>query len=259
MPRLFFLFLSLITVGCSSYTRSSEGIRYFGQSRYNDAMSAFQKAQEADPNNPDVYYNIAATYHQSAKVSMQMGQQAVAQQQFDEAVRTYQQCLVKSPNHTAAYRGLAALYMDCADAESAFNVLLGWTQANPVASEPKIELARLYQEYAQIRLMQGSPEDCQKYQNDAAFLLQKVIATDPSNFRAHRALGFIKEQSQDYIGAIAEYRSSLQSNPNQKDLGPRIAALEQGAGYLPPGSSLPASPYPSSIPATGSIAGATVF
>ncbi len=242
MLRILLLTLVLtateLFVGCSSYTRSSEGIRYFGQARYNDAMTAFQKAQTADPNNPDVYYNIAATYHQSAKVSLQMGQPAVAQQQFDEAIRNYQLCLGKDVNHTAAYRGLATLYMDCVNAEAAFNVLIGWAKANPAAPEPKIELARLYQEYAQIRLIQGSEPDSQDNQNSAVFLLQQAIATDPNNFRAHRALGYLKEQSRDYVGAISEYRSSLQSNPSQKDLEARIALLEQGAGYIPPGSGI---------------------
>ncbi len=239
MPRLLLLALSLALspaiVGCTSYTRNAEGIRYFGQARYNDAMTAFQKAQTADPNNPDVYYNMAATYHQSAKVSLQMGQPAMAQQQFDEAVRTYQQCLTKDLNHTAAYRGLATLYMDCANAEAAFNVLIGWAKANPVAPEPKIELARLYQEYAQIRLIQGSEEESRDNLNSAVFLLQQVLSVDPNNFRAHRALGYLKEQSQDYAGALSAYRSSLQSNPSQKDLEIRIAALEQDAGTMPPG------------------------
>lgn len=172
-----------------------------------------------------------------------MGQPAVAQQQYDEAARNYQLCLSKNPNHTDAYRGLTSLYMDCANAEAAFNLLLGWFQANPVSPDPKIELARLYQEYAQIRLLQGSQEDYASNSNSAITLLNQTLSIDPNNFRALRALGYIKEQNKDYVGAISDYRRSLQSNPSQKDLETRITALEQGAGYVLPNAT-PNITYP---------------
>lgn len=257
------IFLATLAMhaGCTSYSRNADGIRYFDQARYNDAMTAFQAALASDPENADIYYNIASTYHQSAKVSMQMGQPAVAQQQYDEAVRNYQLCLTRNANHTAAYRGLASLYMECANAEAAFNLLLAWFQGNPVSPDPKIELARLYQEYAQIRLIQGSQEDYTTNTNSAATLLNQAISVDPNNFRAFRALGYMKEQNSDYVGAISDYRRSLQANPNQKDLETRIAALEQGAGYVLPNSGSGATLPGTSAPVWSSAqnGGATVY
>lgn len=241
--------------GCTTSNRNAEGIRYFGQAQYDRAMTAFQAALSADPENPDSYYNIAATYHQSAKISLQSGLAAQAQQQYDQADQYYRLCLAKNPNHTAAYRGLAVLFMECRHPEAAFNLLLGWEQANPTSTEPKIELARLYQEFAQICTQQGRAEDAANCQATTLQYLEKVLTVDPGNFRALRALGHLKEQGGDIVGAISDYRRSLQSNPGQKDLETRITALEQGAGYTPAPVTSPVSGISSGISTTG----ATVY
>lgn len=243
-----FVLLFGVLSGCTSYNKNSEGLRYFGQGRYDQAMLAFQAALNAEPNNPDTYYNIAATYHQSAKVSLQTAQVAVAQQQYDEADKYYRLCLSKDANHTAAYRGLSVLYMERQQPDAAYNLLSAWTQTNPVSPEPKIELARYYQEFAQICVQQGKTGDAQNCQDATVRLLQQVLASDPNNFRALRAMGYLREQSGDIVNAIADYRRSLQSNPAQKDLESRIAFLEQGGGYTAPISYVPTT-----------SAGATVY
>ena len=216
--------LLLLSLGCASQNKTAEGLRYYGQARYDAAMTAFQSALKANPNDPDTLYNLAATYHQSAKVSRLSGQAATAQQQYEQAAQYYQFCLAKNPNHADAYRGLASLYMDCQDAESAFPLLLGWYKANPTI-EPKLELARLYQEYMQICRIQGRTDVAKQCHDAAEYYLQQALAAEPANYRALRALGYLKEQSGDLTGAAAEYQRSLQAYPQQKDLENRIAAL----------------------------------
>jgi cytochrome c-type biogenesis protein CcmH/NrfG len=217
--------LLLLVPGCVSQNHTADGIRYYGQARYDVAMTAFQSALKAKPNDPNALYNVAATYHQSAKVSHMSGQAAAAQQHYDLATKYYQLCLTQNANHADAYRGLATLYMDCRDAESAFPLLINWYNANPVSAEPKLELARLYQEYAQITMIQGRTEVAQECRSATEQLLQQVLSTDPTNYRALRALGFLKEQSGDVAGAVFEYQRSLQAYPQQSDLENRIAAL----------------------------------
>ena len=221
------LLLLPLMLGCSSQNRTSEGIRYYGQARYDVAMIAFQSALKANPNDPNTLYNIAATYHQSAKVSLQSGQTAAAQQQYDQAAQYYQLCLEQNANHADAYRGLAALYMDCRNAEAAFPLLINWYNTNPVSVEPKLELARLYQEYAQICMVQGRTDIAQQCRDTTAHYLQQVLSAEPANYRALRALGYLKEQSGDIPGAVFEYQRSLQAYPQQQDLESRIAALAQ--------------------------------
>ena len=219
------LSLLLLTLGCASQNQTAEGMRYYGQAQYDAALTAFQAALKASPNDPNALYNIAATYHQSARASLRLGNAAAAQQQYDLAAQYYQLCLAQNPNHADAHRGLVALYMDRQEGEAAFQHLTVWNNANPVSVEPKLELARFYHEFVQICLAQGHTEEAQACRNAAEFYLQQVLTMEPANYRAFRALGFLKEQSGDIAGAVFEYHRSLQSNPQQKDLEERIAAM----------------------------------
>ena len=215
----------LLVLGCASQNQTSEGIRYYGQAQYDAAMIAFQSALKSKPNDPNTLYNIAATYHQSAKASLLSGQTAAAQHHYELAAQYYQLCLTQNPNHADAYRGFASLYMDCQNGEAAYQLLNGWCQTNPVSIEPKIELARYYQEFAQICTIQGDTDAAQNCLNATEQLLQQVLAIEPTNFRALRAAGYLKEQRGDIAGAVFEYQRSLQSNPKQKDIEERVAAL----------------------------------
>jgi len=231
MKQIFFLNLvcifSIFCIGCASYNKNTEGLRYLGQARYNEAKVAFEAALKADPNNPDTYYNLAATYHQSGKISLQSGQTADAQLQYDQAAQNYQRCLAIDPNHTDGHRGLAVLYMETQNADAAFKSLIDWYNANPASPEPKIELARLYQEFAQICQIQNRKDVAKECQTSAAQMLQSALAVDPTNYRAIRALGYLKEQEGNHQGAITDYQRSIQANPQQKDLENRITVLLQ--------------------------------
>jgi tetratricopeptide (TPR) repeat protein len=219
------ILLILLTLGCAAQNHTAEGIRFFGQARYDAAMTSFRQALQANPDDPNALYNIAATYHQSARASLLLGQAASAQQQYEQAARYYQLSIARDPNHAKAFRGLAALYMDCQTPDAAFELLRHWSQANPVSAEPKLELARLYQEWAQIAMLQGRTEVAQQCRDATAHYLQLVLAREPSNYRALRALGFLKEQTGDIAGAVFVYHRSLQANPQQRDLEERIAVL----------------------------------
>jgi tetratricopeptide (TPR) repeat protein len=226
MKKLYIVSLFiLLTQGCATQNQTAEGMRYYGQARYDAAMTAFQSALKVSPNDANALYNVAATYHQSARVSLRAGQAAAAQQHYDQAAQHYLLCLSKNANHTDAYRGLATLYMDCQRADAAFQLLGDWYRTNPVSAEPKLELARLYQEFAQISMIQGRTDVAQDCRSAAVQLLNQVLATEPTHYRALRALGYLKEQSGDINGAVFEYQRSLQAYPQQKDLEERIAAL----------------------------------
>ncbi|MGL4595400.1 MAG: tetratricopeptide repeat protein [Thermoguttaceae bacterium] len=232
--------------GCTTYNQSAEGMKLFSEGKYDQAMGVFQASLASDPNNPDTYYNIGATYHQSAKIVLQQGDSAKAKPLFDQADQYYRLCLTKNPNHVAAYRGLAVLYMECQNPEAAFNLLINWRNSNPNAVDPKLELARLYQEYYEICAVQGRKEDAEKCYAMTVQLLNEVLASDPTNYRALRALGYLSEKRGEIVAAIDFYRRSLASDANQPDLVGRVNLLSQGAG-------ISGNYYPSSS------GGATIF
>lgn len=217
--------LILLPLGCASQSKNAEGIRYYGQAQYDAALSAFQTVLTANPNDPGALYNVAATYHQAGKAARLTGQAATAQQFYEQAAQHYQLCLSKDANYADAYRGLSALYMDCQNGEAAYQLLSHWYNTNPVAAEPKLELARYYQEFAQICMLQGRTAEAQRCREGTEKLLQQVLQAEPTNYRALRALGYLKEQSGDKTGAIAEYQRSLQAFSPQQDLEARIVAL----------------------------------
>jgi len=232
MKRFLFLAVTILTAcfGCTSSNNNTEGVKYFGQARYDMAVQSFQAAQKADPNNADAYYNIAATYHLLGRTALQTGQAALAQQHFDFADQNYRLCLARNPNDADSYRGLAVLNMERQDYETAFGLLRSWESANPSLAEPKIELARLYQECAQMAQAKGDTKTTQECQQWAITSLQSALNVEPGNARALRAMGVLREQTGDMIQAMNNYRLSLQSNPNQQDLAERIAQLEQTPG-----------------------------
>jgi len=217
--------LTLLLLGCATQNYNTEGVRYYGQAQYDAAIMSFQSALRGNPNDPNTLYNIAATYHQSARTSLRSGNTAAALQQYEQADQYYQLCLTRDINHANAYRGLSALYMDRQQGEAAYQLLTNWYNANPLAVEPKLEYARFYHEYARIFTMVGDVERARVYRGVAEKFLQEVFAIEPTNYRALRALGFLKEENNDIAGALVEYQRSLQSHPQQPDLTERIATL----------------------------------
>jgi len=58
--------LLAMVAGCNNFSaaaRNAEGVRLYQQARYQQALRHFLEATYADPDNPDGYYNLAATYH----------------------------------------------------------------------------------------------------------------------------------------------------------------------------------------------------
>jgi tetratricopeptide (TPR) repeat protein len=204
---------------------SVEGVRYFNQARYDQAQRAFLEALKREPNNPDIYFNLAETYHQSAKVAITQNEIAKAQQQYDEANKYYRNCLAIDINHLKANRGLAAMLIEIKQPKMAFDHIINWCNISPHLQDPKIELARLYQEWAQIILAQGQKNECDTYNKKTLEILQNVIANDPNNYRAWRAIGFIHENNGNRENAIAAYQKSVALNPNQNDLKNKLLTM----------------------------------
>ncbi|MDR2344767.1 MAG: tetratricopeptide repeat protein [Planctomycetaceae bacterium] len=226
MIRLLLIFFVILQLaGCTASNMSAEGVRYFNQARYDQAQRAFLEALKREPNNPDIYFNLAETYHQSAKLSISQNEIAKAQQQYDEANKYYRNCLAIDFNHLKANRGLAAMLVEIRQPQMAFDHIINWCNISPNLQDPKIELARLHQEWAQIMSVLGKKEISTDSINKADKLLQNVIANDPNNYRAWRAIGYIRENNGDRENAVNAYQKSLLLNPNQNDLKNKLLTM----------------------------------
>ena len=216
--------------GChwASSGQNAVGARLYEQGQYTSAMQAFQKAITTDPTNPDGYYNLAAAYHQQ-------GKQRQDPESLKQAEALYNQCLDHAPNHVECHRGLAVLLVDTGRPDRAFALLKNWASQNPTVAEPRIELARIYEEH-------NEPQTALKYLEDA-------VQLDANNARAWLALGRIREQAGDPTQALTNYQRAYALNNMQPLVAERIAALSRqlnssrDAALSRPGTQI-ASPLP---------------
>jgi tetratricopeptide (TPR) repeat protein len=203
------------SAGCgtlSAQGQNAEGVRLHQQGYYQQSLTRFQQAVYSDPNNADGYYNLAATYHRMGKLS---GNRA----ELDQAESYYNQCLDHGPDHRECYRGLAILLVEENRSEEAFRLLEGWAGRSPSNAEPKIELARLYEEFGD--------------KTAAEHQLVEALTSDPYNARALAALGKLHEQAGEFTQALSVYQRSLWHDRLQPEVAARVAALQSAVGPQP--------------------------
>ena len=201
-----------VATGCSnvaSQAANVEGVRLYQQGNYQQASDRFQQAIAQDPNSPNGYYNLAAALHKTGTLYNRPGD-------LQQAEVLYNQCLERDPNHTECNRGLAVLLTETNRQAEAFRLLGNWATASPQLPDPKIELARLYEELGQTE--------------QAKAQLVDALTVDPHNARALTALGRLRDQSGNYAQALANYQRSLEANRYQPDVAARVAQLQGAVG-----------------------------
>jgi tetratricopeptide (TPR) repeat protein len=195
-------------VGCNwvSQNHNVSGVSNFQNGNFAAADQAFRQAIQADPSNPDGYYNMAALYHRVAKTQNRPAD-------WQQAESYYQQCLAHNPRHTDCYRGLAVLLSEQNRSNESVALLQRWIQVAPGNSEPFVELARLSEE-------QGDKGRAEQFLLDS-------IRLEPNNPRALAALGKLREDAGDYAQAALNYQRSLAVNQFQPQLVNRLAAMQR--------------------------------
>jgi tetratricopeptide (TPR) repeat protein len=222
-----FLVVGLLAIGCLAFpgcqfnarNQNARGVAMYQQGRYAEALQYFEQAKLTDSANPDTYYNLGSAYHK-------LGAAAKDPKMIENAERMYNTCLEMSPNHVDCYRGLSILLVDKGQPEKGFALLKDWAMKNPGLSDPRIELARLSQEFNQNKV-------AEQYLNEA-------LAMDPNNPRAWAAKGRSREMSGDLMMAVQNYEQSLALNASQPELYQRIGALKVRLSQSTPTN--PASP-----------------
>lgn len=217
---LLFVSFAAVSAGCKMAAdgQNLQGVRLYQQGQYEAAMQTFQKAVTSDPENSDAFYNMAATLHR-------MGVAQNDTNLLSQSETLYNRCLDLKSSHTDAYRGLAVLLAETGRSDRAFSLMKNWAIREPANADPRIELARLYEEF-------GDKES-------AKTQLSEALQIDQHNARAWNALARLREQSGDYAQALANYQQSYSVNRFQPEVAERIASLSQSitsssAGGQPP-------------------------
>jgi tetratricopeptide (TPR) repeat protein len=206
----------LSQIGCSMSARGRniDGARQFQTGRYNEAIQSFQRALVSNPNDANAYYNLASTYHVIGK---QKGDVNLMRQ----AEGLYHQCLDLAPDHTECHRGLAAMLVDTNRPESAFTLMKRWAERSPQLASPRIELARLYEEF-------GDKDSAVRQLTDA-------LHVEANNTRAWAALGRLREGQGQLAQALTNYQQAYNLNSFQPGVAQRIASLQQSLSVAPNG------------------------
>jgi len=200
-----------IAAGCGgiiAQSRNAEGVRLYDQGRYQESLDRFEQAVNSHPDNADGYYNLGAVHHRLGLLTQDPSH-------FAQAEHYYNQCLDRDENHCHCYRGLAVLLVEQERSEEAFRLIEGWVDRNPLASEPKIELARLFEEF-------GDRQAAKEH-------LVEALSVDHENPRALAALGRLHEQMGEHALALNDYRQSLWHDRFQPEVAARVAALQSAA------------------------------
>lgn len=185
---------------------NAEGVRFFEQGQAQAAVQRFQQALANDPTNADAYYNLASTYHQ-------VGKQRSDNRLLKEAEGLYHRCLDYSPDHGDCYRSLAAFLVDTERPEVAFKLLEKWAERSPNLSDPRIELARLHEEF-------GDKAKARAY-------VTQALELNPNSSRAWTAMGHLREEQGRYAQALQNYQQAYNLDRGQPGLARRIGSLQQ--------------------------------
>jgi tetratricopeptide (TPR) repeat protein len=129
-------------------------------------------------------------------------------------------------------RVLAVLLIEENRPKDAFALVQNWAAQAPSLAEPRVELARLYEEF-------GNKEA-------AANMLAEAVQLNPRDARHWAAMGKVREEMGDNTQALTDYQQSLAINPNQPDVAARATTLQNALAHqplvlpAPPGTAPPA-------------------
>ena len=214
-PLLILAFSVLfLSSGCnfSAQRHNKIGSQALEQGQFSVAVNEFQKALNLNPQNSDAYYNLGASYYA-------MGKQTKNAQWTKQAEQLYRQAISIDDQHVDAHRGLASLLIETNQEKYAFDLLNTWKNRYPSATEPVVELARVYQEYGDNRR--------------ATDLLADALKLDPNNVRALKAMGHVREiQGQTHL-ALDNYLRVLQLDNQQVAVASKVASLQTQLAQLP--------------------------
>jgi tetratricopeptide (TPR) repeat protein len=173
----------------------NEAEQLFKEGKLTQAITSYQQAITADPNNPTLYVTLARVQIFDGK--------------YQEALTNAQNALLKNPNNPMAHAVEAyadSFLGDHLEAEAAIK--------RSLALDPSSAVAHAY--YAEILVNKGDPEDFEK----AAAESRLAKELDPNALEVHRARGLVLLNSGDAnrAEAIDELKAAVAMNDKIADL-----------------------------------------
>ncbi len=214
MTRLFILpilFTLPLLNACKTFdgstAKNAEGVVYYQQGQYEQALQTFNDAIRINPNNAEAYYNLASTYQKQGMTTHQTSLLA-------QAENYYRACLDHNPppeTTICCYRGIAALMNERNRGSEALELLQGWESRNQNALDPKLEIAYLL--------------EAQGKNQEALAALQKAGTMAPNDYRIYYKSGVIQQKLGNNQAALDQLLMAGRLQPSDTEIANRITRL----------------------------------
>lgn len=159
-----------------------KAMELFKERKYKECVDAFSLVLENEPDNADVYNNMAVAYSCMGDI--------------EQAEKFFVKAIELDPQLAQAYINLSDLYYKAGDLASA----VGTLQRGSYELEDNLTLAHLL---ARVYI------DDQRW-DDAIDELERVLDGEPENYDAYYDLGHVYFEMGDYEGAISNFETVTQ-------------------------------------------------
>ncbi len=161
------------------------GLIYYNQKRYEEAIEAYKKAIEVDPEYSSPYNGLGNTYY--------------FQQRHEEAIEAYKKAIEVDPEYSSPYNGLGNTYYFQQRHEEAIEAYKKAIEVDPEYSSPYNGLGNTYY--------------FQKRHKEAIEAYKKAIEVDPEYSFPYNGLGIVYQNQERYEEAIAIYKKVIEIDP----------------------------------------------
>jgi len=186
---LVLMVLSLMSIVCYGQTAQEyydTGLDFLGKKMYDEAIAAYQKAIELNPQYTNAYRYLGVAYRKKGM--------------NDEAISAYKKAIELNPQYTEAHNELGIAYYNKKMYDEAISAYKKATETNPQYVSAYSNLGLAYRK---------------KGMNDEAIgAYKKAIEINPKYTLAHNGLGLAYYDKRMYDEAIAAYKKAIETNAN---------------------------------------------
>ncbi len=196
----------------------NQGNQFKQSEQYQDAVEAYEKAIELNPNFSWYYHNLAEVFfeleewekasncfHKACEINpnsewsfYQLGEVLVQQGQLEEAIAVFQTAIEINSGYAEFYSSLGEILWQAERLEEAEKTLQKAVELDP-------DSVKAYQYLWEVLAKQGKGDEGLVY-------LQKAVELNPGSWELHQKLGEVWHSKRDLVAAEKQYRTVIQLN-----------------------------------------------